>query len=53
MIRGDALKRPEPQPVYEVRCTARGCEWSVQTNVSGRLNQYWRWHLAYHRENMA
>ena len=47
---GDA---PKPEPVYVVRCTARGCDWSVQSNVAKRLGQFWRWHAAWHRRPTA
>lgn len=40
---------PNPQPVFVVRCTARGCDWSVTSNVAKRLGQFWRWHAAWHR----
>jgi hypothetical protein len=40
---------PAPQPVFMVRCTASGCDWSVQSNVAKRLGQFWRWHAAWHR----
>lgn len=39
---------PRPEPVYTVRCTARGCDWSVQSNVAKRLAMFWRWHAASH-----
>ena len=43
------MNSPKPQPVYEVRCTARGCCWSVQSNVAKRLGMFWRWHAKWHR----
>lgn len=42
---------PEPQPIYAVRCSRRGCDWAVQSNVSKRLSTFWRWHLAWHRKD--
>lgn len=43
------MTTPNPEPVYVVRCTARGCDWSVQSNVVKRLGMFWRWHAAAHR----
>lgn len=40
-----------PQPVYSVRCTARGCDWSVQSNVVKRLAVFWRWHAQWHKRH--
>ena len=40
-------------PACVVRCTARGCDWSVTSNVARRLGQFWRWHVAdVHRKSL-
>ena len=50
-IDGKTAVAPNPQPLFIVRCTARGCDWSVTSNVAKRLGQFWRWHAAWHRSN--
>ena len=45
------MSSPKPEPLFIVRCTARGCDWSVTSNVAKRQGQFWRWHAAWHRSN--
>jgi len=47
------MTAPEPMAVYVVRCTARGCDWSIQSNVANRLGLFWRWHAQWHRKQAA